>query len=370
MDGRHLMRGPVVGKRLDVRRGNAAFLLGPLGRLGLPIGTAKHVILEPVEAIRMSGDVILVVGALPEPGPRDGKPKRGIGVGKNRNPLVGVNGGTIVEVGADVDLLDADLGPEVADLRRHLATPTPRSRLRVAAHADDGIGVLADVPEQVRLVCLLANRIHAPHVLCAPIPAFPAIGLASLQRKASEKVHEVRVAAMARVHDLRLPMTVALAEHRRVAIGVDDAANLVRANLGGLVPADALVTGNATVLRIALPVRIPVDALQRVRHAVVRVDALLVAYGHRRQRRDEATCQRVAAHLDLPGIDFVFGVLVIEMKRADTRDASVLHVDGSRVRPRAESTPSGGLVHGLVSCPSHLTPLVEPTADFVARRFR
>ena len=356
VNGRHLVRGPVVRERLDVGSRNAALALGPLGRLGLAVGAAEHVVLEPVEALGVRGDVVLVVGALDHPRPRDGEPQRRVGVGQRGDPLVCVDGGAVVQVGTDVDLLDADLGPEVADLRGHLAAPAPGRGLGVAAYADDGVGVLGDVPKQVGLISLLADRVHAPHVLGAPVPTLPGVRLASLQREASEQVHQMRVAAVATVHDFRLAVAVALTEHSGVAVRVYDAADLVGADLGGIVPADALVAADAAVLRIALAVGVPVDALQRIRHAVLRIHALLVADRKRRQRGDGAARERVAAHLQLPRVQLFLGVLVVEMQRADARDAPVLHVDGRRVRARAEAAVAGGLVHGLIGCLSHTYP--------------
>ena len=166
----------------------------------------------------------------------------------------------------------------------------------------------------------------------------------------------MRVAAVATVHDFRLAVAIALTEHGGVAVRVYDTTNLVGADLGSLVPADALIAGDTTVLRIALAVGVPVDALQRIRHAVLRIHALLVADRKRRQRGDGAARERVAAHLQLPRVQLFLGVLVVEMQRADARNAPVLHVDGRRVGARAEAAVAGGLVHGLVGCLSHTCP--------------
>jgi hypothetical protein len=53
--------------------------------------------------------VLFVVRPLVQPHVGDGQVERGIGVGQDGDPLVGVDGGAVVQLGADVDGLDADL---------------------------------------------------------------------------------------------------------------------------------------------------------------------------------------------------------------------------------------------------------------------
>ena len=356
--GRHVVLRPIPRERLDLPRGHAAFALGPLGRFGLAVLPAHDVELEVLEIDRMRVQVLLVVGAFLDPRVGYAQPQRRVGVGKHRDPLVGVHRGPVVHVGADVDLPDADLAPEVADLRGHLATPAPGRGFRVAPHEQHGVAVLAGVHQQIRLERLLAHRVHAPHVLGAPVPAFPAVGLAGLQGEAAQQVQKMRVAAVAGMHDLRLPMAVALQEHRRGPVFVDAPPDLVGADLRGLVPADALVSADPARFGMALPVGVPVDALERVRHAVLGVHALLVADRQGRQRGLEAARERVAAHGELPGIDLVLGVLVVQAQRPDARDAPVLHVHRGRVASGAEPAPAGRLVDGLVRCRAHASPFL------------
>ena len=174
---RDLVRCPVARERLDVATRHAALAFCPLGGLWLSVSTAEHVVLEPVEAVGVRGDVVMIIGVFGEPDPRDAEPERRIGIRVRGDPLVGVNGCAVVQIGADVDAFDAALAPEVADAARHLAAPAPRSRLRVAAHKDNRIGILRDVVEQVRLMRLLPDRILPPHVLGAPVPALPGVRL-------------------------------------------------------------------------------------------------------------------------------------------------------------------------------------------------
>lgn len=104
-----------------------------------------------------------------------------------------------------------------------LAAPAPRGRLQVAAPIQHGVTVLGDILEQISLIDLHSHGLIAPDMLAAPIPAFPAIGLPGLQRIATAKVEEVCLRSMGRVDDLRLAMTVRLAQNRKRAIGVVDA---------------------------------------------------------------------------------------------------------------------------------------------------
>ena len=103
-----------------------------------------------------------------------------VGIRQDRNPLVGMDCRAIVEVGAHVDLLDADVGEPIRDEARHLATPTPRRGLGIATPHEDGISVLCDVLDDIVGDGLHADGIHAPNMLCAPIPSFPGIRLTGL----------------------------------------------------------------------------------------------------------------------------------------------------------------------------------------------
>ena len=66
-------------------------------------------------------------------------------LGRIGDPLVGVDGRAEVELGADVDLLDAGLGEEVADVGGVLPGEAPRGGLVVAAPLEDHVAVLDDV---------------------------------------------------------------------------------------------------------------------------------------------------------------------------------------------------------------------------------
>lgn len=137
--------------------------------------------------------------------------------------------------------------------------------------------MLADILVQVALVHLHAHGLHAPDMLAAPVPSFPAVGLARLQRVTAHEVEHHGLAAMGCMDDLRLAMAVGLAEDGKRAILVVNALDLVRDDLRCLIPADADVLRFAAVLRVALAMRIPVHAAHRVKDTVLGVDALFVA---------------------------------------------------------------------------------------------
>ena len=333
----HAVGRPVAREGLDGAGGHAADLLGPLGRLRHAVLAAEHVVAEVVEADRMRVEVLLVVGVLGDPRVGDGELEGRIGVGQDGDPLVGVDGVGVVHVGRDVDLLHADLGEPEAQAARHHAAPAKRRGLGVAAPEQHGVAVLGNVFDDVVLAVLLAERVHAPDVLGAPVPAFPAVGLARLQREAAEQVQKVRHAAVGGMDDLRLAVAVDLGEHGVGAVGLDDALELGGDELGRLVPADAFVLAHAAGLRMALAGRIPVDALERIGDAVLRVDALLV---HERQRRDERLETRlegVPARLDLPVVEIFGGVVLVEVERTDAQDLVVFLVDVDRAGVGAQA---------------------------------
>ena len=137
-DGRAL-GGPFVGQGLDDAGRHAGDGRRPLRALGHAVLVAHDVRLELVHAVGVGLEVLLVVGALVEPPVGDGQIERGVGVGQDGDPLVGVHGVAVVAVGGDVDLLDAQLGPPVAEPADQLAAPAPgawspgRSPRRAAA---------------------------------------------------------------------------------------------------------------------------------------------------------------------------------------------------------------------------------------------
>ena len=335
---RHVVLGPVAGERLDAVGGHVAFLLGPFGRLRDAILVAEHVVLEPVEPFGMGFDVVFIEGALGHPDVGDGQLERRVGVREHGDPHVGVDGVGVVHVGRDVDLLHADLGEPEAQARRLLPRPAPWRSLGVASPEQDGVGVFGDVFEQVVLMGVLAQGLVSPGVLGTPVPALPAVGLAGLHGQAARHVEEVRHGTVGPVNGARLAVAVALAEDGVASVGLVDAHDLGGDDVGRLIPADALEFRFAAVLRVALAVRIPVDALEREGDAVGGIRTGLVDEGERGVQRLHARLERMALRVDGPVVQILFGVVLVVMHGAHTNDLSVLGVDSGEVGAVAERT--------------------------------
>ena len=346
----HVVLGPVARERLDAVSRHVALLLGPFRRLGNAVLVAEHVVLEPVEAVGVRLHVLGVVGALRHPHVRDGELHGRVGVGQNRDPHVGVHGVGVVHVRRDVDLLHTDFGEPEAQTRRLLARPAPRRGLRVAAPEQKRVGILGDVLEQVVLMGVLAQRLVAPGVLGAPVPAFPAVWLAGLHGEAARHVQKVRHGAMRAVDRTGLAVAVALAEDGVAAVGFVDALDLRRDDVGGLVPADTLELGLAAVLRVALAVGIPVHALEREGDAVGRIGAGLVDEGERGVQRLHARLEGVALRVDRPVVQILFGVMLVVVHRTHTNNFAVFRVNGGQVGAVAERTQRQVLVDGFIRC--------------------
>ena len=272
----NLVGCPVARKRLDAVVGHAALLGSPLRRLGHAVGAAKHVVLEAVEAHRMRGDVVLLVGALGHPHVRDTQLQGHVGVGKHGNPLVGMDASGVIAVGADIDRLHPDVGEPVRNDAGELTAPAPRRHLRIGAPEKDRLAVLGDILDDVGRDGLHAYRIHAPHMLGAPVPSFPAVWLARLLQEAADQAQQVGLAAVGRVNALRLAVAVGLCVDGERAGLLVHALDFFGNDVACLVPRDPHVFRHAAVLGVALAVGIPVNALERIRDAVFGVRTHLV----------------------------------------------------------------------------------------------
>ena len=351
----HGVLGPVARERLDGVAGDAADGLGPLGGLRHAVLAAHDVVLEVLEADRVGVQVLLVVGAFLDPRVGDGQLQRGVGIGLDGNPQVRMHGVRVVHVGRDVDLLDAQLGEPEAQPACQVAAPSQGGRLHVATPEQHRVAVLGDVLDDVVLQRVLPERVHAPDVLGAPVPAFPAVGLARLQRVGADEVEHAALAAVRRMDELRLAMAVELAQDGGRAVRVMHALDLFRDEVARLVPRDAHIAAGAARLRMALAVRVPVLAAHRVGDAVLGVHALLVGERQRRDQRLEAGLERLSARLDLPGVHLLGGVVLVEVQRADAQDLVLLLVDVHRagVAAQAEAVEAQALDDGR---PFHVVP--------------
>ena len=362
-DHRGALARPLLGQGLDGAGGDAADRRGPLRRLLHAVFLAHDVGLELVDAHRVRGEVLLVVRAVLEPLVADAQVHGGVGIRQHRDPSVGVHGRSVVEIRTHVDLLDAQLAPPVAQPAGQLTLPAPRRGLLVAAPEEEQFGVLGDVPEQVALLAL-ADGLAAPEVLAAPPPAFPAVGLAHLQRETAPLAEQLAAGAVAGLHDLVLAVLVALVEQGGGAVLLLDAVHLAGDDVERLLPGDALELAHAAVLRVALAVGVEVDAHHRVADAGRGVHALLVGEAVRGDEGLHAGLEGAPPHFHLPGVQVFLLVLPVVVHRADADDLAVLDVHhrgvGAVLRHAAEADVAD---QRLLAAGSRLAHVLRHTPD-------
>ena len=85
----------------------------------------------------MGFNIFFIISAFSNPVISDGQIHGGIGIGQNGNPFIGMDGGPIVQVRADINILDAQLSKPVAKLA-DVCRPKPQgvvsgSHPRIAA---------------------------------------------------------------------------------------------------------------------------------------------------------------------------------------------------------------------------------------------
>ena len=348
VDDRCGLPGPVTGEGLDRPLPDAALLTGPGRGLRHAVLAAEDVVLEFVEAVGVGRDVVLVIRPLGDPDIRDRELQRHVGIRQDGDPLVGVDGGAVVQVGADVDAFQADLAEPVAEPARHMRHDAERRRLRVAAPEKEQIGVPGDVGVEVRLRGHLADRLAAPDVFRPPEPALPRVHVAHLQRVPAHEGEKPVRAAVGRGDVLALAVHIGLTQHRLRPVFFLLPHKLVRDDLRRLVPAYTDVFRFAPVLRIALAVGIPVHTLEGIAHPVRGVDAGFVAEAERRDRHTIRGLERLAAGVYLPRVAVFFGVFLIVDVWPDAGDAAAGRVYLTRraaLRPH-EARGHDGLMLG------------------------
>ena len=205
--------------------------------------------------------------------------------------------------------------------------------------------MLCDVLDDIVGDGLHANGIHAPNMLCAPVPTFPGIRLTGLLQEAARERQEVGLATMGRMHGLGLSMTIGLRVDGKRSALVLNPLDLGRDDVTGIVPGDALVLGDTTVLRIALAIRIPIDALQWIRNAVLRIGPHLIRRGKRRRTARHARFEHVTILLDLPVIQILGFIELVVVQRPDASHTSIFHIDFSDVRTHSKATKADALYH-------------------------
>ena len=291
----------------------------------MPSDFAEHVLGPFLEAVRVRRHVGLVVGPLGDPDVRDRDRERRARRRARRDPLAAEQLDRVVEVGVDVHDLDAGFVEPLPANRAFERAVGAAVRFGIARPEHDHLGFFEQVldgPVGLRLAD--AHR-AAPVMRRAPVPAFPAVGvvvhLGHADRvlelaKRGEVVADVAPRVMRRV----------AARDRAVAVHRLLPCDLGRDDVERLVPADALVTGDAAVLRVALAVRVEVDALHRVQDPVGRIDGRLDGLAVRGERSPARRRELLAFRFDRPRLR----VVVVEIDRRHANDLAVLDVDEQR----------------------------------------
>ena len=159
----------------------------------------------------------------------------------------------------------------------------------------------------------------------APVPAFPAVGVVVHLRHADRVLELAQRGEVVADVAPRVMRRVA-ARDRAVAVHRLLPRDLVRDDVERFVPADALVTGDAAVLRVALAVRVEVDSLHRIQDPVRRIDGRLDGLAVRGERSPARRRELLAFRFDRPRLR----VAVVEIDRRHAHDLAVLDVDEQR----------------------------------------
>ena len=195
----------------------------------------------------------------------------------------------------------------------------------------------------------IGRRIHdalgtlAPDVFGAPVPAFPAVGVAHLQGEAAQVFEQNAGMAVRSVDGLAFTVAVALHEDGIRPVLLVHPADFAGDEFRRLVPGDADEFGLAAILGIAFAVRIPVDSLHRVGDAVWRVDPFLIAEGEGAGQGLPGGFEDLAVALHLPLPDLFLFILPAIAQRPDPDDLAVLdvyHPFGAAAEVTAESQGS------------------------------
>ena len=216
---------------------------------------------------------------------------------------------------------------------------------------DQHVRVLGDIVHDVIRGQAKAVLPVSPHVLGAPVPAFPAVGVAHGLGVAAHQLEEVHHHPMDSVNGLGLAVPVTVRENAERAVLRVDALELVGDERRCLVPTDADKLALAAVLRIALAVGVPVDAFERVLDAVRGVDPLLVREMERRQKAFQWRLVGDAVLLQLVLPQLLLGVPLLVMVGAYPDDLSVLDVNTCNLAPLGERALPEGLEYRLICDP-------------------
>ena len=239
-----------------------------------------------------------------------------------------------------MDDVDAELGV-LEPLPPHGAFLRPvgaRGRFRVSRPEHDHVAVLQAVLDRAVGLRLADPQRVAPVMHGAPVPAFPGIRVVVHAR------HADRIGEAEQRREVVADIAPGMMRAVRERDGARAMLALLPLDLGGderdrLFPGDAHIAGLAAVLRIALAVRIEVDALHRVEQPVGRIDDRFGVLPMRRQRGLGRRREVHAARRDGPGLRIV----VVEIDRRHAHDLAVLDVDEHRPAIGHVAIPHGAV---------------------------
>ncbi len=320
-------RSPLARQRAHDRGRHAGFGLLPFRRLRRRAVLAEQMRAPGVEAGGAFCDIVLVVEPLDDPDVHDRLRQGRIGSRPDRNPLAAEEGRRRIQIGIDVDHLDADvLRPQAAD-RAFEAGIAAGRRLRVGRPEHHQFAILETVLDlPVGLGRAVAHGI-AVVVHRAPVPAFPAVGVDDHLGRADRVVEPEQRAEI--VAEIAPGVVRGMAgEDRAVAVLRLHPPDLGSDDVERLVPGNALVAGDAAVLRVARAVGIEVDALHRMEQPILGIDRRLVGEAVRGNAGLRRRRERLSARRDGPAA--LRRLVRLELDRRHADDLAVLHVDEDR----------------------------------------
>ena len=193
--------------------------------------------------------------------------------------------------------------------------------------------MLGDVDPEIVLAALAEGlAVAAPDVLGSPVPAFPAVRLPGLNRKAAQQVQQVRLAAMRGVNNFTFPVSVALGKDGCRTVFLIDAFEFLGDEVGCLIPGNPHIFGLAAVLRIAFAFRVPVHALQREFDPVRRGDPFFIGITVGGIQCSIFWFKSFAPDFQPPFVNFFFCIFLSEIQRSCPDNSSVadFHLLGVR----------------------------------------
>ena len=170
-----------------------------------------------------------------------------------------------------MDQIDIEIAQPLAAHRAFLPAINAASGLRVARPEHHHFGILKTILDRAKQFAAAHTQAPAPVVKRAPIPAFPTVGIV-VHFGGPDGVHKTQLGAQVVANIAPVVMRAIARRDRPGAVIALHPLDLGRNNIQRLIPADAFVSRDATILDIAFPVGIKVDPLHRVLQPVRRVD--------------------------------------------------------------------------------------------------